>query len=95
MLLPVLMIIAMLLLRVVIGELRRPGSTRQQWLFLRNRTAVIAGAVAFVLAVATGWVVAKAGVLLWAVLVGLLVALIADRLGKVETPTRSSSGVER
>lgn len=88
MLLPALVIIAMLLLRVAIGELRRPGSTRQQWLFLRNRIAVAAGAVAFVLTVGAGWFVGKDGVLMWAVLIGLLVAFIADRLSKAETPTR-------
>ncbi|WP_329058382.1 MULTISPECIES: hypothetical protein [unclassified Streptomyces] len=82
------MIIAMLLLRVAIGALRRPGSTRPQWRFLRNRMAVAAGAVAFVLTVGAGWFLGKDGVLLWAVLIGLLVAFIADRLSKAETPTR-------
>lgn len=90
MLLPALMIIVMLLLRVVIGELRRPGSARRQWLFLRNRTAVIAGAVAFVLAVGAGWLFGEAGVLLWAVLIGLLVAFITDRARHTETQMWSS-----
>ncbi|WP_329238247.1 hypothetical protein OHB07_38145 [Streptomyces sp. NBC_00111] len=90
MLLPALIILAMLLLRLLVGEVRHPGSTHQQWLFLRNRAALIAGAVAFVLTAGAGWVVAKTGVLLWAVLIGLLVAFIADRLSKAETPTRPS-----
>ncbi|WP_329111631.1 hypothetical protein OG724_27520 [[Kitasatospora] papulosa] len=88
--LPALMILAMLLLRVLVGEVRHRGSMRQQWLFLRNRTALIAGAVALLLTAGAGWVLAKAGVLLWAVLIGLLVAFIADRLSKAGTPTRPS-----
>ncbi|MFC9465146.1 hypothetical protein [Streptomyces coelicoflavus] len=87
-LVPALMIVAMLLLRVGIGELRRPGSARRQWLFLGNRTAVAAGAVAVILTVGTGWFFIQAGVLLWAVLIGLLVALITDRLSGDETSAR-------
>ncbi|MGW3867246.1 hypothetical protein ACWEDZ_38180 [Streptomyces sp. NPDC005047] len=90
MLLPALMIIAVLLLGAFFGELRRPGSSRQQRLCLRNRIAVTAGAVAFVLTMRAGWFIAKSGVLLSAVFVGLLVAFIADRLNKAETPSRET-----
>ncbi|MBD2835254.1 hypothetical protein ID871_32725 [Streptomyces pratensis] len=78
-LLPAVLVIAVLVIRVGITELRSPGSARQQWRFLANGPAAGAGIFALLLTAGAGWFFSSAGVLFWGVLVGLLVAFIVDR----------------
>ncbi|MFJ7591321.1 hypothetical protein ACIQZO_28900 [Streptomyces sp. NPDC097617] len=67
-------VIAALVIRTAVIELREPGAGRRQWRFLRDPRALAAGAVvAFVLAL-VGWRSAGAPSLPWALLAGALVA---------------------
>ncbi|MET9680480.1 hypothetical protein [Streptomyces coeruleorubidus] len=78
-LLPVLVVTAALMIRAAIGELRRPGTVRQQWERATSGPAVTAGLVAAVAVAVTGWSQAGAVALAWAVLAGALVAFLVGR----------------
>jgi hypothetical protein len=78
-LLPVLVVVAALMIRAAIGELRRPGSVRQQWTRATSGPAVAAGVVAAVAVALTGWSQAGAVALAWAALAGALVAFLVGR----------------
>lgn len=77
--LTVAIVIAALVIRTALAEMRRPGSARTQWAFATNARALTAGAlttaVLGVIAMQTYGCDAAA----WAVLAGALVALIVDR----------------
>ncbi|MFI2347113.1 hypothetical protein ACH492_08630 [Streptomyces sp. NPDC019443] len=74
-------VVAALVIRTGLGEIRRPGTARQQWRFLTNTTAVVAGVAS---AAALGMAVAVSGLgpghAAWALLGGILTAFIVDRL---------------
>ncbi len=72
-------VVAALVIRTAIGELRRPGSARQQWAGATGGPAVTAGVVAAVAVTATGWSQAGAAALAWAVLAGVLVAFLVGQ----------------
>ncbi|WP_326650585.1 MULTISPECIES: hypothetical protein [unclassified Streptomyces] len=67
---------AALVIRTALAELRRPGTARQQWRFLTNRRAVMAGALGTAVAVSG----LGPGHAIWALLGGVLTAFIVDRL---------------
>lgn len=67
-------VIAMLVIRTALVEIRRPGSARRQWAFLTNRQAVTAGATVILLLSAVGWRTAGFVSAAWALLAGALVA---------------------
>ncbi|MFE7763059.1 hypothetical protein [Streptomyces sp. NPDC057438] len=70
--LPVAIVIAALVIKTAIGELRTPGSARRQWQFASDRRALAAGtAIATVL---LGWPQAKGAAIAWALLIGTLTA---------------------
>lgn len=74
-------LLAALVVRTAMAEIKEKGAARKQWSFLANGTAVAVGAAFFLAAVAliiitgVGW-----GSAVWALLIGLLAALIADQL---------------
>ncbi|MET7622038.1 hypothetical protein [Streptomyces sp. NPDC005408] len=72
---------AALVIRTALGELRRPGTAREHWRFLTNKTALVAGAAS---AAALGTALAFGGTdpghAVWALLGGVLTAFIVDRL---------------
>lgn len=74
-------VIAALVIRTALGQLRRPGTAGRQWRFLTNTTAVAAGVAS---AAALGTAVAVTGLrpghAAWALLGGILTAFIVDRL---------------
>ncbi|MFH8498661.1 hypothetical protein [Streptomyces coeruleorubidus] len=78
-LLPVVVVVAALMIRAAIGELRRPGSVRRQWACTTTGPAVAAGGVAAVAVALTGWSQAGAVALAWAALAGALVAFLVGR----------------
>ena len=78
-LLTVAIVIALLVIRTAITELREPGSARTQWAFVTNARAVTTGAVTAVMLGLLGWRSSGYGALAWAVLVGVLVAFLVDR----------------
>ncbi|TQK49957.1 hypothetical protein FBY35_0248 [Streptomyces sp. SLBN-118] len=72
---------AALVIRTALGELRRPGTAREQRLFLTNTAAVMTGAAsAAVLGAALVFVETDPGHAVWALLGGILTAFIVDRL---------------
>ncbi|MFG2549470.1 hypothetical protein [Streptomyces sp. NPDC048581] len=78
-LLPVVIVVAALVIRTAIGELRRPGSAREQWAFATRGRAVAAGVVAATAVAVMGWPQTGAAALAWAVLVGTIVAFLMGR----------------
>ena len=72
---------AALVIRTALGEIRRPGTARQQWRFLTNRAAVMASAAsAAVLGAVLVFCGTDPGHAVWALLGGVLTAFIVDRL---------------
>lgn len=78
-LLPVVVVAAALVIRTAIGEMRRPGSAREQWAFATRGRALAAGVAAAVAVAVMGWPQAGEAALAWAVLVGALVAFLMGR----------------
>ncbi|MFE7276098.1 hypothetical protein [Streptomyces sp. NPDC057623] len=72
-------VVAALVIRTAIVELRRPGSAREQWAFATRGRAVAAGVVAATAVAVLGWPQAGAAALAWAVLAGALVAFLTGR----------------
>ncbi|MCB5166961.1 hypothetical protein LG634_19205 [Streptomyces bambusae] len=82
-LLAMAVVIAALVIRTAVAELRDPGAGRRQWRFLRDPRALAAGAcVTLVLALA-GWRSGGLPALPWAVLAG---ALVSFTIGGREPP---------
>lgn len=77
--LPVAVIAAALVIRTALNEIRTPGRARQEWAFVTDGEAVLAGAVAALCLGAMGWSYAGHGAVAWAGLVGLLVAYLIGR----------------
>ncbi|MEU3854399.1 hypothetical protein [Streptomyces sp. NPDC029554] len=72
---------AALAMRVVFGELRRPGSTRQGWTFATDATALTGGAVAGGAVILLGWPTAGPAAVAWALLVAALASHLLHRRG--------------
>ncbi|MBB6415788.1 hypothetical protein [Streptomyces sp. AK010] len=74
-------VVAVLVVRTAVAERREPGSGVAQWRFLRDAKALAAGLIVFV-GITIGALVSdvRPGAVLWALLAGLLVALITYQL---------------
>ncbi|MFJ8079268.1 hypothetical protein ACIQ6Y_01385 [Streptomyces sp. NPDC096205] len=72
--LAVSIVLALLVIRTAVHELKAPGAGRREWAFLRDTRALTAGLATAGLFVALGWTLSGPGSLPWAVLAGLLVA---------------------
>ncbi|MEU0414806.1 hypothetical protein ABZ307_44570 [Streptomyces griseorubiginosus] len=74
-------VLAALVIRSAVAELRNPGEARRQWGFVTNKVPAAAGSAAVLVMVVA---IAAAGLdwgnLAWAVLAGLLIAFITDQL---------------
>ncbi|WP_371575992.1 hypothetical protein [Streptomyces sp. NBC_01314] len=77
-LMPVVVVIAALVIRTAIGEIRRPGSARKQWAFVASGRAMTAGLATTLVIAVMGWQQAGAAILAWALLAGGLVAFLLD-----------------
>ncbi|MFE7095435.1 hypothetical protein [Streptomyces erythrochromogenes] len=73
-LLTVAIILAALVIRTAVAELRAPGSARRQWAFLTDRRAWAAGVGTALALGALGWATAGPTAAIWAALAGLLAA---------------------
>ncbi|GHE63160.1 hypothetical protein [Streptomyces capitiformicae] len=69
-------VVAMLVIRTALVEMRHPGSARRQWCFLARRRPMTAGAAVAVLLSVGGWRAAGIASVAWTVLAGTLVAHI-------------------
>ncbi|MFD8575598.1 hypothetical protein ACR3S4_02700 [Streptomyces sp. CH8.1] len=67
-------VIAALVIRTAVTELRDPGAGRRQWRFLRDPRALAAGAVTAMVLALAGWRSTGTPALPWALLAGALVA---------------------
>ncbi|CAL9644357.1 hypothetical protein [Streptomyces sp. enrichment culture] len=74
--LAVSVVLALLVIRTAVSELKKPGSARREWAFLRDTRALTTGLAATALFGALGWTLSGPASLPWAVLAGLLVARI-------------------
>ncbi|GAQ64985.1 hypothetical protein [Streptomyces scabiei] len=72
-------IIAALVVRTALGELRHRGTAREQWAFATDRRAVAAGATTAAATVLLGWYQAGHAAVAWALLVGALTAHLVHR----------------
>jgi hypothetical protein len=76
--LPVAIVIAALVIRTAIGELRRPGSARRQWAFAADHRALAAGTAAALATVLLGWSPAGGAAIAWALPTGALTPTAPD-----------------
>ncbi|WP_327261214.1 hypothetical protein OG444_06435 [Streptomyces sp. NBC_01232] len=70
----VTVVVAALVIRTALAELREPGSGRRQWTALADPRAVSAGALTAVILGVLGWLHAGPEGAVWAGLAGVLVA---------------------
>lgn len=84
-------IVAMLVIRTALVEMRHPGSARRQWCFLARGRPMAAGATVAVLLSVVGWRAAGIASVAWAVLAGALVA----HLVHLSTGPEAESGEDR
>lgn len=76
-LLTIAVVVAALVIREAVAEIRRPGSGRARWKSLTSPRALAAGALTALLLGLLGWAVAGPAAAAWAVLAGALVAYVA------------------
>ncbi|MCX4717752.1 hypothetical protein ACFWB2_39625 [Streptomyces virginiae] len=67
-------VIAAVVVRTAVAELREPGSGRRQWSFLTDSRALTAGAITALVLGLLGWRHAGGEGVVWAGLAGILVA---------------------
>ncbi|MFM9372765.1 hypothetical protein [Streptomyces sp. Da 82-17] len=77
-----LLVVAALLIRTAVLELRRPGSARRQWSFVADRRALAGGAAVAVAVAVLGWTAMGWAAAAWAALVGTLTAYVLGRGGR-------------
>ena len=65
---------AALVIRTAVGELRRPGSAREEWAFATNRRAMAAGTATAAAVVLLGRHQSGPAAAAWALLIGALTA---------------------
>ncbi|WP_327698959.1 hypothetical protein [Streptomyces sp. NBC_00459] len=70
---------AVLVVRTAVGELRRPGSAREEWAFATDRRAMAAGAASAAAVVLLGCHQSGPAVAAWALLIGALTAHLFHR----------------
>ncbi|NGO07524.1 hypothetical protein G5C60_07605 [Streptomyces sp. HC44] len=71
-------VVAMVVIRTALVEMRHPGSTRRQWCFLARRQPMTAGATAAVLLSLVGRQAAGIASVVWALVAGALVAHVVN-----------------
>lgn len=74
-----LILIAVLIIRTAVMQLRDPGSARREWAFVTDGVAWAGGALTALVVGALGWSYGCSGVVAWALLAGLLVAQVMGR----------------
>ncbi|WMD02907.1 hypothetical protein [Streptomyces sp. FXY-T5] len=72
-------VIAVLVIRTALGELRHPGSAREEWAFATDRKAAAAGATAAAAINVLGWGQIGVAAVAWALIVGVLTAQLFHR----------------
>lgn len=72
-------IIAALVVRTALDELRHQGTAREQWAFATDRRAVAAGATTAGATILLGWHQAGPASVAWALLIGALTAHLVHR----------------
>lgn len=76
-LLSIALVVAALVIKTAVAEIRRPGSGRRQWAFLTRPRAMATGALTALLLGLLAWTTAGPSAAAWAVLAGVLVAYVA------------------
>ncbi|MEU7601894.1 hypothetical protein AB0B78_31950 [Streptomyces sp. NPDC040724] len=74
--LSIAIVMAALVIRTAVAEIREPGSGRRQWAFLTDRRAMATGAAVGLALGVLGWAAAGPVAAAWAVLAGVLVAFV-------------------
>ncbi|MFD6229443.1 hypothetical protein ACFWFZ_21615 [Streptomyces sp. NPDC060232] len=75
-------VLAALVIRAAVEELREPGRGRARWAFLKDRRALAAGAVVMLALGTLGWLLAGGQGLVWACLAALLAAYATNSHGR-------------
>ncbi|MFD8413918.1 hypothetical protein [Streptomyces sp. NPDC059650] len=81
-LLTAVFVLAVLVVRIAVGELREPGRGRADWEFLKDRQALVAGAAVALVSCVLGWWYAGGQGLVWGALAGVLVAYATGARGR-------------
>ncbi|MFF4098852.1 hypothetical protein [Streptomyces sp. NPDC001903] len=76
-LLSIALVVAALVIRTAVAEIRHPGSGRKHWKFLTSPRALATGALTALLLGLLAWTTAGPVAAAWAVLAGVLVAYVA------------------
>ncbi|MFE6623694.1 hypothetical protein ACFZBP_07740 [Streptomyces sp. NPDC008086] len=74
-----LALIAVLVIKTAVMQLRDPGTARREWAFVTDGVALSGGALTAVVVGVLGWSYGGSGVVAWALIVGLLVAQVMGR----------------
>ncbi|MFB8759297.1 hypothetical protein [Streptomyces nigra] len=74
-----LILVAVLVVRTVVRQVRDPDGARAEWAFVTDRVAWAGGAVTALAVGGTGWSYGRYAVVAWALLAGLLVAQLMGR----------------
>ncbi|MFI6144428.1 hypothetical protein [Streptomyces sp. NPDC051109] len=75
-LISIAIVVAALVIRTAVAEIRRPGSGRRHWRFLTDPRALATGALAALLLGLLAWTTAGPVAAAWAVLAGALVGYV-------------------
>ncbi|MET9569548.1 hypothetical protein ACFYNW_23785 [Streptomyces virginiae] len=75
-------VLAALVIRTAVEELREPGRGRARWAFLKDRRALAAGAFLMVALGSLGWKLGGGQGLVWACLAGVLAAYATNSRGR-------------
>ncbi|CAM5264849.1 hypothetical protein [Streptomyces narbonensis] len=70
-------VLAILVIRTAVQELREPGSARREWACLRDRRSLVIGTATVLVLGAVGWTFTGPAAVPWAVLAGLLATRIS------------------
>ncbi|MER6996634.1 hypothetical protein [Streptomyces sp. NPDC000410] len=70
-------VVALLIIRTAVREMREPGSARREWSALRQRRVLATAAATAVVLGAVGWAYSGPAAVPWAVLAGLLATRIS------------------
>ncbi|APU42657.1 hypothetical protein [Streptomyces sp. TN58] len=75
-------VLAALVIRTAVEELREPGRGRARWAFLTDRRALTAGGVVLVALGTLGWLLAGGQGVVWACLAAVLAAYATNSQGR-------------
>ncbi|MFB7224837.1 hypothetical protein [Streptomyces sp. NPDC056227] len=72
-------LLALLVIRTAVREMKEPGGARHEWMFLRERRGLVAFLATALVLSAVSWTISGPAYLPWVGLAALLVARVSSR----------------